>query len=57
MRELSVSSRIQVGMSVCHELNLIDGHIMGDPLDEKIFEATGWSLQQDGDEQNQVVKG
>lgn len=53
---LKTESKMLVGMAVCHELNVIEGEIMGDPLDEKIFESTKWSLEQDGDEQNQVVR-
>jgi hypothetical protein len=28
---------------------------MGDPLEEKIFESTRWSLEQEEDSTNQVV--
>jgi len=54
--DLKTESKMLVGMAVCHELNVIEGETMGDPLDEKIFESTKWSLEQDGDEQNQVVR-
>ena len=53
---LGVESRLLVGMAVCHELSKIEGEIMGDPLDVKIFESTGWTLEQDGEEENQVVR-
>ncbi len=29
--------------------------VMGDPLEEKIFEFTDWSLEQDGEESTQMV--
>ena len=53
--KLKAESRMLVGMAVCHELSVIEGEVMGDPLDEKVFESTAWSLEQDGEEQNQVV--
>jgi len=52
--ELKIDSRLLIGMAVCQELNVIGGKIMGDPLDEKVFESTKWSLEQDGEEENQV---
>ncbi len=55
MGDLDEECRLLVGMAVCHELSKIDGEIMGDPLDVKIFESTGWTLEQDGEEENQVV--
>ncbi|XP_068137276.1 probable cation-transporting ATPase 13A4 isoform X2 [Hyperolius riggenbachi] len=32
-------------MASCHSLILLDGQIHGDPLDLKMFQGTGWSLQ------------
>ena len=29
-------------MATCHSLTKIDGELMGDPLDLKMFEATNW---------------
>nr|XP_034180704.1 probable cation-transporting ATPase 13A3 [Osmia lignaria]XP_034180705.1 probable cation-transporting ATPase 13A3 [Osmia lignaria]XP_034180707.1 probable cation-transporting ATPase 13A3 [Osmia lignaria]XP_034180708.1 probable cation-transporting ATPase 13A3 [Osmia lignaria] len=34
------------GMLVCHSLTLIDGKLCGDPLDVKMFESTGWKLEE-----------
>ena len=34
------------GMLVCHSLTLIDGELCGDPLDVKMFESTGWILDE-----------
>ncbi|XP_017759410.1 PREDICTED: probable cation-transporting ATPase 13A3 [Eufriesea mexicana] len=34
------------GMLVCHSLTLIDGELCGDPLDIKMFESTGWILEE-----------
>ncbi len=34
-------------MATCHSLRKVDGKLMGDPLDVKMFEFTGWSLEED----------
>lgn len=31
-------------MTTCHSLTLVEDQLMGDPLDVKMFEATGWKL-------------
>lgn len=33
-------------LSTCHSLKSIDGEILGDPLDMKMFEFTGWTLEE-----------
>ncbi|XP_041480775.1 probable cation-transporting ATPase 13A3 isoform X2 [Lytechinus variegatus] len=33
-------------MATCHSLTYINEEIAGDPLDAKMFEATGWSLEE-----------
>eukprot|EP00794_Sanderia_malayensis_P015960 gene15960-17566_t len=33
-------------MSTCHSLTYIDGQLTGDPLDMKMFETTGWQLEE-----------
>jgi cation-transporting ATPase 13A2 len=33
-------------LATCHSLKLIDGEILGDPLDIKMFEWTGWTLDE-----------
>lgn len=33
-------------MAACHSLTVIDGELAGDPLDVKMFEATGWTLEE-----------
>lgn len=33
-------------LSTCHGLTQIDGRLVGDPLDQKMFECTGWQLQE-----------
>ncbi|XP_064185048.1 polyamine-transporting ATPase 13A3-like isoform X1 [Anguilla rostrata] len=35
-----------VAMASCHSLTRIEGQLTGDPLDMKMFEATGWVLEE-----------
>ncbi|KAG7464595.1 hypothetical protein MATL_G00167230 [Megalops atlanticus] len=35
-----------VAMASCHSLTRIEAHLTGDPLDIKMFEATGWVLEE-----------
>jgi cation-transporting ATPase 13A3/4/5 len=30
----------------CHSITYIDGELIGDPLDVKMFQATGWILEE-----------
>ncbi|XP_078525906.1 polyamine-transporting ATPase 13A3-like [Lissotriton helveticus] len=41
-----VRSRFVAAMASCHSLTKIEGKISGDPLDLKMFEATGWILEE-----------
>ena len=50
---LSNDSLLLLGMATCHELNIIGGEMRGDPLDEKMFSSTRWSLELEGEEQSQ----
>ncbi|XP_043279713.1 polyamine-transporting ATPase 13A3-like [Venturia canescens] len=34
------------GMLVCHSLTIINDELCGDPLDVKMFESTGWMLEE-----------
>jgi magnesium-transporting ATPase (P-type) len=34
-------------MATCHSLTIIDNEITGDPLDQKMFEATQWVCNAD----------
>ncbi|XP_067658153.1 polyamine-transporting ATPase 13A3-like isoform X1 [Haliotis asinina] len=38
-------------MATCHSLTIIDGSIMGDPLDLIMFEAIDWVLEEPGEEE------
>ncbi|XP_067950022.1 polyamine-transporting ATPase 13A3-like [Watersipora subatra] len=51
-RGMTETAPIKTGMASCHSLTYIDGELSGDPLDLKMFEATGWSLEEVGEETN-----
>jgi cation-transporting ATPase 13A3/4/5 len=46
-------------MATCHSLRVVDGELVGDPLDLKMFEFTGWLFEEgeqtsvDGDDEEQ----
>ncbi|KAJ8916563.1 hypothetical protein NQ315_000207 [Exocentrus adspersus] len=44
VKALPVTSQLIRGMAACHSLNKIEGAVCGDPLDVKMFESTGWLL-------------
>ncbi|XP_058890267.1 probable cation-transporting ATPase 13A4 isoform X2 [Acipenser ruthenus] len=44
-----------VAMVTCHSLILIDGVPQGDPLELKMFEATGWVVDEDAERGTQSV--
>ncbi|XP_044251355.1 polyamine-transporting ATPase 13A3 isoform X1 [Drosophila takahashii] len=33
------------GMATCHSITIMNGTMMGDPLDLKMFQSTGWTLE------------
>src|SRR3981189_596370 len=35
-------------MTTCHSLKLVSDEIIGDPLDAKMFEFTGWTFEEGG---------
>uniref|UniRef100_A0A674NVX0 ATPase 13A3 n=1 Tax=Takifugu rubripes TaxID=31033 RepID=A0A674NVX0_TAKRU len=45
-KENLVKSQFVACMATCHSLTKIDGQLSGDPLDLKMFEATGWILEE-----------
>lgn len=40
-------------MATCHSLHQVEGELVGDPLDVKMFEFTGWSFEESG----QIITG
>ncbi|XP_061493617.1 probable cation-transporting ATPase 13A5 isoform X1 [Rhineura floridana] len=41
-------------MASCHSLLVLDGKIQGDPLDLKMFEGTGWEMEESGPEDGET---
>ncbi|KAJ9084682.1 hypothetical protein DSO57_1021714 [Entomophthora muscae] len=35
-------------LATCHSIKVVDGELLGDPLDLRMFEATGWTLEEGG---------
>ncbi|PNF39587.1 hypothetical protein B7P43_G11044 [Cryptotermes secundus] len=44
--KMDYNEEFLVGMVTCHSLTIIDGKLSGDPLDLKMFESTGWLLEE-----------
>ncbi|KAJ2235116.1 hypothetical protein IWW45_002868, partial [Coemansia sp. RSA 485] len=52
-RRLADPSKLSLmhALATCHAVKLVDGQLVGDPLDVKMFEATGWVFEeQEGEE-------
>ncbi|XP_068624678.1 probable cation-transporting ATPase W08D2.5 [Battus philenor] len=45
-RQLNDLHDLKIGMATCHSLTLLDGELAGDPLDLKMFQSTGWTLEE-----------
>lgn len=54
--EMTPDSLIVLGMATCVDLNMIEGEVIGEPMDEKMFSSTGWSMEIEGEEQSQSDK-
>ncbi|KYM96005.1 putative cation-transporting ATPase 13A3 [Cyphomyrmex costatus] len=39
-------SEVLIGMATCHGLTIIDNQLKGDPLDLKMFDSTGWTMEE-----------
>lgn len=33
-------------LATCHQLKVVDGQVIGDPLDVKMFDFTGWEVEE-----------
>jgi cation-transporting ATPase 13A3/4/5 len=42
-------------MATCHSLTIINDELSGDPLDLKMFEATGWALEEPASDSSEQV--
>ncbi|CAJ1071911.1 probable cation-transporting ATPase 13A3 isoform X1 [Xyrichtys novacula] len=50
-KESLVNSAFVACMACCHSLTKIEGELSGDPLDLKMFSATGWILEEPTEEE------
>jgi cation-transporting ATPase 13A3/4/5 len=39
---------IVCAMAACHSLKVVDGNLIGDPMDVKMFQFTGWQVEEGG---------
>ncbi|CEJ54745.1 Putative P-type ATPase [Penicillium brasilianum] len=46
--DLEKQRKIIYTMATCHSLRVVDGELLGDPLDVKMFQFTGWSYEEGG---------
>ncbi|XP_036409657.1 probable cation-transporting ATPase 13A3 isoform X3 [Megalops cyprinoides] len=53
-REALVKSQFVSCMATCHSLTKLEGVLSGDPLDLKMFEATGWILEEPTEEETSL---
>lgn len=50
VNQLGADDRVVIAMASCHSLTIVDNEIIGDPMDMKMFEATGWDLEEPGED-------
>ena len=43
-------------LATCHNLTMVKGQIIGDPIDVKMLESVGWILRENFDDKNKSVK-
>ena len=44
--QLALDSSLVQAMATCHSLTVIAEQLTGDPLDLKMFQSTGWALEE-----------
>jgi len=52
-----VNKNILYTMATCHSLRLVDDELIGDPLDLKMFEFTGWSFEEGSHKTSHFIEG
>ena len=52
--QMAGDSLLVLGMATCHELNIIEGVVWGNTLDEKMFSSMGWRMDLEGEESAQL---
>ena len=53
VQNLDRDSMLVSCLAACHSLITIEGQLSGDPMDLKMFEATGWELVEGGNSENE----
>lgn len=53
--EIAKHNQMIYAMATCHSLRVVDNDLLGDPLDVKMFQFTGWSYQEGGGHVNEQV--
>lgn len=53
--ETAKHNQMIYAMATCHSLRVVDNDLLGDPLDVKMFQFTGWSYQEGGGHVNEQV--
>ena len=48
MHDLGKRKEVIHTMATCHSLRVVDNELLGDPLDVKMFQFTGWSYEESG---------
>ena len=38
------------GLATCHSITYVNGELIGDPLDVKMFQATDWVLEEQSED-------
>lgn len=46
--DIEKQRKIVYTMATCHSLRVVDGELLGDPLDVKMFQFSGWSYEEGG---------
>ena len=46
--DYEIHKAVMYTMATCHSLHLVDEKLVGDPLDYKMFNFTGWSFEEGG---------
>lgn len=55
--DVAVKSAMVSTLTTCHSLRLVNGELIGDPLDAKMFEFTGWQFQEaDGNHGSHMLR-
>lgn len=55
---IKLGEKAMEAMSTCHSLRRVDGELVGDPLDGKMFDFTGWTFREGHEfHENSAIEG